>query len=104
MDKNVHNYSVIASIKFFKSCKATKNTSQPCVCKTEKEYKLLYVCKYFNHDAPAEDKVEIVFLRKEKQQFRNFVFCLNLGWRDYCFNFYGISLVNFFLSKIFKVK
>lgn len=36
LDKNVHNYSVIASIKFFKSCKATKNTSQPCVYKTEK--------------------------------------------------------------------
>lgn len=61
------------------------------------------MCKYPNHDAPAEDKVEIVFLRKEKQQFRNFVFCLNLGWRDYCFNFYGISLVNFFYLKYLRL-
>lgn len=95
---------MIASIKFLKVVKLQKTHHNLAFIKLKKEYKLLYVCKYFNHDAPAEDKVEIVFLRKEKQQFRNFVFCLNLGWKDYCFNFYGISLVNFFLSKIFKVK
>lgn len=65
MNKNVHNYSVIASIKFFKSCKATKNTLQPCFYKTSKKRIKYYVCKYFNHDAPAEDKVEIVFVTQK---------------------------------------
>ena len=42
-----------------------------------------------------------LLLRKEKQHFRNSLFCLNLGWRDYNFNFYGISLVNFFILNIY---
>lgn len=93
----------LLALSFLKVVKLPKTHHNLAFIKLKKEYKLLYVCKYFNHDAPAEDKVEIVFLRKEKQQFRNFVFCLNLGWRDYCFNFYGISLVNFFYLKYLRL-
>lgn len=53
------------ALSFLKVVKLQKTHHNLAFIKLKKEYKLLYVCKYFNHDAPAEDKVEIVFVTQK---------------------------------------
>ena len=52
------------ALSFLKVVKLQKTHYNLAFIKLKKEDKIL-VCKYFNHDAPAEDKVEIVFVTQK---------------------------------------